>query len=149
MTQKSPNSSPGGSQDALGTRFSPEAVLELHFRFFLDPPRDPENRAPMQAGARFPENQLLALGVEKGPQNDPQNDPKGVPRGSQIAKMDVQNGCSILGEMSSRFSVIFRLPQGSPGTPQNDQKGLKNRPRLREASGEPFWSHLGVIFGAF
>ena len=61
-------------------------------------PGDPENRAPMQAGVRFSENQLFELGVEKGSQNDPQKDPKRAPRGSQIAKIDSQNRCSILGE---------------------------------------------------
>ena len=46
-------------------------------------PWDPGNGAPMQAGARFPGNQLFELGVEKGFQNAAQNDPKRVPGGSQ------------------------------------------------------------------
>ena len=103
-------------------------------------PRDLENRAPMQAGARFSENQLLELGVEKGPQNDPQNDPKRAPRGSQIAQADVQNGCSILGEISSQFSVIFRLPRAPPKmTPKGSKRGL--------GSGRPPGSHFGAIWG--
>ncbi len=38
-----------------------------------------------------------------------------------------------------------KAPGAAPGRPGADQKGLKSRPRLRGASGEPFWSHFGLI----
>ena len=36
-------------------------------------------------------------------------------------------------------------PGAAPGRPGADQKGLKSLPRLRGASGEPFWNHFGLI----
>ena len=38
-----------------------------------------------------------------------------------------------------------KAPGAAPGRPGADQKGLKSRPRLRGGSGEPFWSHFGLI----
>jgi len=148
LTKNAPKSSPRASQDALGARFLPHTASGDVFHAFLTP-GNLENRAPVQAGARFSENQLFELGAEKGPQNDPKIDPKTTPRGSPTAKNDVQSRCSILSEFPHRFSTIFRPPKGSRGTPKTSQKGIKSTPRLRGASGEQFWSNLGAILGSF
>ena len=108
-------------------------------------PWDLGNGAPMQAGARFSENQLFELGASKGPQNAAQNDPKRAPGGSQSGKMDGQSRCLILGGFSSRFSTILGIPKGPPGHPKMSQKRVKSQTRLRGASGGSFWSHCGFI----
>ena len=77
-------------------------------------PWDPGNGAPMQAGARFPENQLFELGVEKGPQNAAQNDPKRAPGGSQSGKIDAQ----------SRHEVFVKFVCGEFMWKDNYQKSL-------------------------
>ena len=56
-------------------------------------PRTLETHAPMQVGARFPENLLFRLRTEKGPQNEPKIDPKTGPRGLQMGQNGVPNRC--------------------------------------------------------
>ena len=92
----------------------------------------------MQAGARFPENQLFELGVEKGHQNAPQNDPRRAPGGSQIR-------CLILGRFSNRFLAILGIPKGPPGHPKMSQKRLKSQ-RPFGAILDSFWNLRGSIF---
>ena len=80
-----PERAPNRTQEAPKTLSGPGSRW-MWFRVSFFPcfgtPWDLGNGAPMQAGARFPENQLFELGVEKGPPNAAQNNPKRAPGGS-------------------------------------------------------------------
>ncbi len=73
-----PKATPRAAQDTLGARWLPDTASGHVFGDFLAP-RTLESHAPVQAGARFSQNQVFELGTEKGPQNQPQNDPKRPP----------------------------------------------------------------------